>query len=232
MDFSGWEKLSLLDYDNRISCTLFTAGCNFRCPFCHNGPLVLDPSKAPKIPWDDIMEYLKKRKNVLDAVCVSGGEPTLMPDLLDKLSDIKSLGYLIKLDTNGTRPEVVEIAAHQGLVDYVAMDIKDSFEKYPAITGTLNLDLDAIQKTIHFLMSGEVDYEFRTTLIAEYHTEKDMEEIGSYLQGAKRHFLQRYIDNQDCIAHGLHMVPYQKALVFQAILQKYITEVSLRGYDR
>ena len=130
MDFSGWEKMSLVDYDDNLTTTLFTAGCNFRCPFCHNSDLVLHPEKTFRIPWEEIKAYLVKRKGMLDAVCITGGEPTMMPDLLDKMREIKALGYKIKLDSNGTRPDILKKAYEEGLVDYIAMDIKNSPEKY------------------------------------------------------------------------------------------------------
>jgi len=232
MDFTGLEKLSLLDFDDNITATLFCAGCNMRCPFCHNSSLVLNPLKAPKIPWSEIMAFLEKRRNVLDAVCVSGGEVTLMPDLLDKLADIKSLGYKIKLDTNGSRPEVLRTAVEQGLVDYVAMDIKNSLEKYPLTTGVENINVEAIQESIDFLMrTNLVNYEFRTTIIEEFHTDEDMIKIASLVGGAKHFYLQQYIDREDCIAHGFHPVDKEKALRWKAILSKEIEEVSLRGYE-
>ena len=130
MDFCGFEKLSLVDFDDNLTATLFMAGCPFRCPFCHNGDLVLHPDTAAPIPWSEIMEYLNKRRTVLDAVCISGGEPTLMPDLKDKIKQIKALGYLVKLDTNGYNPEIVIDLIEEHLIDYVAMDIKNCREKY------------------------------------------------------------------------------------------------------
>ena len=178
------------------------AGCDFRCPFCHNSSLVLNPKNAPTIPWEDILAYLRERKNVLDAVCVTGGEPTLMPDLLEKLAQIKALGYIIKLDTNGSRPEVLRIAVEQGLVDYVAMDIKNSKEKYALTVGTTNFKMEDIEESANFLIRGRIPYEFRTTSILEYHNQHDFEEIGLWLEGAQKYYLQRYIDSENCIAHG------------------------------
>ncbi len=230
MDFAGWEKLDLEDFDGRITTTLFAPGCDFRCPFCHNGALVLHPEKAPRIPWEEILEYLRKRRNVIEAVCVTGGEPTLLPDLLDKFGDIKALGYEIKLDTNGSRPEVVRLAREQGLLDYVAMDIKDSLPKYAAISG-VPVALADIKATASYLLQGDMDYEFRTTLLREFHTAQDMEAIGSWLAGAKRYYLQRYFDGEGCIAHGFHEVSKEKAQTFQAILEKNIGFVALRGYE-
>ena len=231
MDFSGWEKLSLLDFDDNITTTLFVAGCDFRCPFCHNSSLVLNPKGAPTIPWEDIVTYLRERKNVLDAVCVTGGEPTLMPDLLEKLAEIKALGYVIKLDSNGSRPEVLRIVVEQGLVDYVAMDIKNSKTKYAMTIGTTAFKMEDIEESAHFLIHGRIPYEFRATSILEYHNQNDFEEIGQWLQGANKFYLQRYIDSENCIAHGLHMIPKEQALVYKAILEKYIAHVELRGYE-
>lgn len=230
MDFSGWEKLSLLDFDEHITTTLFMAGCDFRCPFCHNSSLVLSPDKAPKIPWQEIMDYLSKRKGVLDAVCVSGGEPTMMNDLEEKIRDIKSLGYEVKLDSNGSRPEVLKKLLDKKLIDYVAMDIKNSKEKYAMTAGVL-LDVHKIEESIEILKSSQISFEFRTTAILEYHTLRDFEEIGEWLKGAPKYFIQRYIDNDNCIRHGLHELPKEKALEAKALLEKYIGFVDLRGYS-
>ena len=231
MDFSGWEKLSLLDFDDNLTTTLFTAGCNFRCPFCHNSSLVLDPAHSPRIAWSEIMDYLRQRKSVLDAVCVTGGEPTLMPDLESKLRDIKSLGYIIKLDSNGSNPNLLKRLVALGLVDYIAMDIKNSPAKYPMTVGTLDVKMDDIKTSVAFLIGGSLPYEFRTTAIEEYHTLEDFEAIGKWLAGAKRYYIQRYIDSENCISHGLTMLSKEKALEAKAILDKYVTFAALRGYD-
>lgn len=231
MDFSGWEKLSLVDYDDNITTTLFMAGCDFRCPFCHNSDLVLHPQEAPTIPWSEIMAYLKKRQGVLDAVCVTGGEPTLMPDLIAKLTDIKSLGYKIKLDSNGSNPDVLKKVVALHLVDYIAMDIKNSPEKYGLTTGIPKLNLEPVKESVKFIMSCGVAYEFRTTIIDEYHEDADMKAIGEWIKGAKRYRLQRYIDNEHCIQHGLHMVSKEKAEKFLEILKPYLPDVTLRSYD-
>jgi len=231
MDFSGWEKLSLLDFDDNLTTTLFTAGCNFRCPFCHNSSLVLDPAHSPRTAWSEIMDYLRQRKNILDAVCVTGGEPTLMPDLEEKLRDIKSLGYLVKLDSNGSNPGLLKRLVDIKLVDYVAMDIKNSPAKYPMTVGTTAVKMNDIKESVAFLIGGSTPYEFRTTAIEEYHTLEDFEAIGKWLAGAKRYYIQRYIDSENCISHGLSMVPKEKALEAKAILSKYVEAVDLRGYD-
>lgn len=231
MDFSGIEKLDLENWDGKIVCTLFMAGCDLRCPFCHNASLVINHDQAPKIPWEDIIGYLRKRAVVIDAVCITGGEPTLMPDLADKLSEIKEIGYLVKLDTNGTRPEVVRLLHEQGLIDYVAMDIKNSENKYAATSGLKSMKLDDIKETISYLINSGIDHEFRTTTIEEFHSTMDFEDIGHLIKGARRFFIQKYVDREGCIERGFHPVEKQKALIYKAIMEKYVKRVELRGYD-
>ncbi len=228
MDFVGIDKFSLLDFEDRISCVLFCKPCNYRCPFCHNGTTVLEAETV--IPFEDILEYLVSRKGLIDAVVVSGGEPTLMPDLKEKIIRLKELGFLIKLDTNGTNPEVVKDLYENHLIDYVAMDIKNSFVKYAMTVGVKNAFLDKISQTINFLMTSGIDYEFRTTLIDEFHNEQDMRDIAETIKGAKRLYLQKYVDRESCIAHGFHEVSKEKAERFVDILKGNIEQVALRGY--
>ena len=228
MDFVGIDKFSLLDFEDRISCVLFSKPCNYRCPFCHNGTTVLEAETV--IPFEDILEYLESRKGLIDAVVVSGGEPTLMPDLKEKIIRLKELGFLIKLDTNGTNPEVVKDLYENHLIDYVAMDIKNSFVKYAMTVGVKNAFLDKISQTINFLMTSGIDYEFRTTLIDEFHNEQDMRDIAETIKGAKRLYLQKYVDRESCIAHGFHEVSKEKAERFVDILKGSIEQVTLRGY--
>lgn len=228
MDFVGIDKFSLLDFEDRISCVLFCKPCNYRCPFCHNGTTVLEAETV--IPFEDILEYLESRKGLIDAVVVSGGEPTLMPDLKEKIIKLKELGFLIKLDTNGTNPEVVKDLYENHLIDYVAMDIKNSFVKYAMTVGVKNAFLDKISQTINFLMTSGIDYEFRTTLIDEFHNEQDMCDIAETIKGAKRLYLQKYVDRESCIAHGYHEVSKEKAERFVDILKGNIEQVALRGY--
>lgn len=228
MDFVGIDKFSLLDFEDRISCVLFCKPCNYRCPFCHNGTTVLEAETV--IPFEDILEYLESRKGLIDAVVVSGGEPTLMPDLKEKIIKLKQLGFLIKLDTNGTNPEVVKDLYENHLIDYVAMDIKNSFAKYAMTVGVKNAFLDKISQTIKFLMTSGIDYEFRTTLIDEFHNEQDMRDIAETIKGAKRLYLQKYVDRESCIAHGYHEVSKEKAERFVDILKGNIEQVALRGY--
>lgn len=231
MDFSGLEKLSLVDYDDNISCTLFTAGCNFRCPFCHNSSLVLTPQLMDKIPFSKILDYLTKRHNVLDAVTITGGEPTLMDDLDVKCLSIKALGYKIKLDTNGTNPALVKSLVEKGLIDYVAMDIKNSLKKYSMTIGLSSFDSKAVEETISFLINGNLKFEFRTTVIDEFHEDSDFVEIGQLVSGCQRFFIQRYIDNEHCIQRGFHPVSKEKALGFKSLLEAAGIKAELRGYD-
>lgn len=229
MDFAGLEKLSLVDYDHHIACTLFTRGCNFRCPFCHNGPLVVPGVDDEFIPWNDILSFLKKRKELLDAVVITGGEPTMMPDLVEKIKDIKEIGYLVKLDTNGTNPKMLKKLVEEKLIDFVAMDIKSSLDVYPSITDS-NVNKDAIKESVNFLINGTIDYEFRTTLIAEYHTEEDIKKISELIKGAKKYRLQKFVDREGCISHDLNEVKKEDAEKFIPLLNKNIKDVALRGY--
>ena len=228
MEFVGIDKFSLLDYDEKVSVVLFSPACNFRCPFCHNGDSVLN-SNTP-IPFEDIYAFLKSRQGLIDAVVFTGGEPTLMPELKERIKAVKELGFLIKLDTNGTNPEILEDLLKEGLLDYVAMDIKNSFVKYAMTVGVKNAFLDKISQTIKFLMTSGIDYEFRTTLIDEFHNEQDIRDIAETIKGAKRLYLQKYVDRESCIAHGFHEVSKEKAERFVDILKGSIEQVALRGY--
>ncbi len=231
MDFAGLQKISLVDFEGKVACTLFTAGCNFRCPFCHNSELVIYAKNVNYISFNEILEYLVKRKGMLDAVVITGGEPTLMPDLKDKLYEIKKLGYKIKLDTNGTNPQIIKELVDLKLIDYVAMDIKNSMEGYPKTVGLDNLDFNPILESINYLLSGAVDYEFRTTLVREFHNDDEIIMLGKMIQGAKRYFLQQFKNNEHCINSNLHEVPLHDAMHFKSILLPYIKDVRLRGYD-
>ena len=230
MDFAGLDKLSLVDFDQHVSCILFTRGCNFACPFCHNGPLVVQGVDNQFIPFNDILSFLKKRQGILDAVVISGGEPTLMPDLKEKIEAIKDLGYLVKLDTNGTRPEVIKDLVESKLIDYIAMDVKSSLATYPLITDS-RVNTDKIVESINYIKSCGIDYEFRTTLIAEYHDEEDIREMANLVGNAKKYRLQKYVDREGCIAHGLHEVPIEEAKKYLEILKSHIDDVALRSYE-
>ena len=204
MIIHGFQKMTLLDFPTKVACTIFTAACNFRCPFCHNASLVTHLQKDARLEEADILAYLKKRQGLLDGVCITGGEPTLQDDLPDFICQIKALGYAVKLDTNGSRPDVLaELLAH-GLVDYVAMDVKNAPEKYAATVGLADFDLAPIQKSIELLHAGQVEYEFRTTVTHELHTPDDIEALCRYIAPAPRYFLQPFVDSGDLIGQDLH----------------------------
>ena len=230
MAINGFEKLSLLDFDDKISSVIFFGGCNLRCPFCQNFDLVMMPDTCDVIPFEEVYEYLKKRKGVLDAVVITGGEPTLEKDLKEMIIKIKELGYLVKLDSNGTNPEKLKELVNEGLIDYIAMDIKNSFTSYQKTAGVA-LKLEKIKESIDYIMSCGVDYEFRTTIIKEYHTAKDMREIGELIKGAKKYRLQKFVDHGTCLIDGLHEVPIDEAEAFKTILKEYIDNIDLRGYN-
>lgn len=229
MDFVGIEKLSLVDYDGKISCILFAKGCNFLCPFCHNSELVLGKINS-FIPFEDILNYLKSRKNVLDAVVISGGEPTLMDDLKGKIIQIKKLGFLIKLDTNGTRFEVLQDLINSNLVDYVAMDVKNDLNSYLMTINKNDFDLTDVIKSINLLLENRVDYEFRTTLVKEFHNEESIINMAKMLKGAKRIYLQKFISSENCFNKNLHPIEKEVSLHYVKILSNYIDQVELRGY--
>ena len=201
MKIAGLQKLTLLDYPEKIACIVFTAGCNFKCPFCHNASLVLG-GEHEDISEEEFFAFLEKRKGMLTGVCVTGGEPTLQPDLLPFLKKIKDMGYSVKLDTNGYKPDVLKAAVNEQLVDYVAMDIKNTPEKYGITTGIDNFDFAPIKESIDFLLSNKVDYEFRTTVVRELHTPQDIVGASKLISGAQRYFLQTFKDSGDLIGEG------------------------------
>lgn len=220
----------MVDYDGYCACTLFTGACNFRCPFCQNAALVTCNLPSP-VPEEEIDGYLKKRKNLLDALVITGGEPTLHPDLPTFLKSAKEkYGYRIKLDTNGSNPEMLKELIKNKLIDYVAMDIKNSLNDYDISVGIERFDTEKIEQSAHILLQNAVDYEFRTTLVEELHSERNIKDIALWLQDGKRYFLQKFEDKGGNIAEGLHAVPKETAEIYKGILSKTISSVSLRGY--
>lgn len=230
MKICGFNKTTLLDYPGRVACTIFLGGCNFRCPFCQNGALVMEADTQPSYSQDEILAFLKKRKGILDGVCVSGGEPTLSAGLPDFLHEIKNLGYDVKLDTNGSRPSVVKKLAADGLIDKVAMDIKACPSNYHVLTG-VNVDLDAIRETARWLLNGDLDYEFRTTVVRELHSEKDFQEISQWLSGAKSYYLQAYRDSDGVLMPGFSACSEEEMKNYRDILLETIPVVEIRGMD-
>lgn len=229
MKFYGMQKMTLLDYPGYVACTLFTGGCNFRCPFCHNALLVLDLDENYTIPEEEVLAFLKKRQGLLDGVCVTGGEPLINKDIGDFLSKVKELGFKIKLDTNGTNPALLKELVSQNLVDYVAVDIKNSPEKYAETVGLKSFDMSSINETVNFLMTGSVDYEFRTTVTKQFHTEKSMEEAARFIRGAKRYFLQNFVDSGNLIGSGITGQSKEEMEKLLSVVKKYVPDSCLRG---
>lgn len=231
MNIQGFQKTTLLDYPGHVAATVFFGGCNFRCPFCHNGDLVLSPNTPAAFSPEEVLAHLEKRKKILDGVCITGGEPTLQKDLASFLEHIKQLGLAVKLDTNGYRPTVLKEVCKQGLVDYVAMDIKGSPEKYAAICGLNQMDFSRIEASVSFLMEGTVDYEFRTTVTRELHKKEDFSSIGSWIAGAKAYYLQGYQDSPQVICPEFTAYTPEELAEFQKLLQTYIPRVEIRGVE-
>ena len=231
MQIHGLNKLTLLDFPGHTAATIFTGYCQFRCPFCQNGSLVLNPEGEPVIEKEEILRFLKKRQGILEGVCITGGEPTLDPDLEPFIREIKDFGYLVKLDTNGYRPDVLKHLAGQGLLDYVAMDIKSSREGYEKAAGKPGMDLKKIEESVDFLMNGTLPYEFRTTIVEELHGEKEVKEIGQWLSGCSQYYLQRYQDSEGVLAAWCSAPSKEKLENFVKILRKTIERVEIRGVD-
>lgn len=234
MKIHGINGLTLLDFPGKMACTIFTGHCNFRCPFCHNATLVLNPDSQPLITEDSVFELLEKRAGRLEGVAITGGEPTLNKDLPEFCAMIKEKGLLIKLDTNGYNPGMVKELIDQKLVDCIAMDIKAAPENYAAATGLASFNMDPIFESTDLITDsgakGLIDYEFRTTVVGGIHTENDFAKIGKWLKGAKAYFLQGYREGNDQIdAHGLSIVPVDTMEHYKEILLPFIPNTQLRG---
>lgn len=229
MEIHGIQKMTLLDYPEKVACTIFTARCNFRCPFCHNASLVTHVDMEEAIPEEDIFSFLRKRQGILDGVCITGGEPLLQPDIENFIRNVKALGYLVKLDTNGSNVLMLKRLVESRLVDYVAMDIKNAPDKYGMTIGIDEYDMSNIFQSVDFLMRGEVPYEFRTTVVRQFHKREDFAAIGRWIKGAKRYYLQSFVDSGDLIGSGV--TGYTKEIMEQAleIVQRNIPNAKLRG---
>lgn len=230
MNIQGLQRVSLLDYPGRVACTVFTSGCNLRCPFCHNASLVLPNLRSPpEMEEPEFLEFLLSRQGKLDGVCITGGEPLLQPDLETFIRKIRDLGFSIKLDTNGSIPHLLKDLLGKGLVDYVAMDIKNCPERYGETAGIPELSLEGIQESVMFLLSGAVAFEFRTTIVEEFHTEQDMERLGKWIEGNEHYYLQSFMDSGDVITRGLHAVSVEKREAFKKIVSAYVPLTQWRG---
>ena len=227
---TGLQKLTLLDFPGKVACTLFTKGCNMRCPFCHNASLVVRANEQKPYDNGELLEFLKKRYGLLDGVAITGGEPTLWPGLYDFISEVKNIGYDVKLDTNGTRPDALKKIVGDGLVDYVAMDIKNCREKYGSTVGfDQNYDLSPIDESISFLMSGKVDFEFRTTVTREHHTVEDIVKIGEWIRGEEKYFLQQFKDSGDIIGEGISEYKKDEMEALLDQIRQFVPNAQLRG---
>lgn len=200
MKISGFDKLTLLNYPDKVACTIFTSGCNLRCPFCHNSGLVTN--NYNEISFDSIYEYLKKRVGILDGVCITGGEPLIHADIKDYIKKIKDLGYLVKIDTNGCNPKLLKELIDLKLVDYIAMDIKNIYSKYD-ITSGVKVNIDNIKKSISIIENSGIDYEFRTTIVKEFHSTQDIKEILSYISSNSNYYIQNFKNSNDVFNRNL-----------------------------
>lgn len=236
MNIAGLQKMTLLDFPGKVACTVFLQGCNFRCPFCHNSDL-LGGSGPEGMTGEAFLAFLEKRRGILDGVCITGGEPTLQPELEQLLRDIKALGYPVKLDTNGSRPEVLKHLVAEGLVDYVAMDIKNCPARYAETAGMNPALFAPLEESVRYLLSGAVDYEFRTTVAAQLHDADDFTAIGQWLTAldpqnqAKRFFLQCYMDRDTVLTTGLSAPSREDMELFAHNLRPYVRQVEIRGMD-
>ena len=228
MIIKGLQKTTLLDFPGKVACTVFTAGCNFRCPFCHNASLVISPDMSDTISEEEIFAFLKKRRGILDGVCITGGEPLLQRDIEDFIKKIRELGLAVKLDTNGAYPERLRSIIYKGLVDYVAMDIKNSKEKY-ALTAGADVDIEKISESVRILMESDVEYEFRTTVARELHSPEDIQSIGEWIAGADRYFLQSFTDSGEIIGDGYSAYSPQDMGALLETVKQYIPSSALRG---
>ncbi len=230
MKIHGLQKMTLLDFPGRVACTVFFGGCDMRCPFCHNAEL-LDGSAPAVMEEEELITFLKKRQGLLDGVAFTGGEPLLQKDLPELTKRVRDLGYPVKLDTNGTHPERLGRMIREGLVQYVAMDIKNSPERYAETAGLEKLDMQPIRESAAMLLGGNVDYEFRTTTVAELHDDSSFEQIGRWIRGAKRYYLQRFTDRDTVPFEGLHAPTEEQMKHWADILRPEIPAVELRGVD-
>lgn len=231
MIIKGLQKTTLLDFPTKVACTVFTSGCNFRCPFCHNASLVTKNENLDTVNIDAFFDYLKKRKGILDGVCITGGEPLLQKDIKDFITQIKELGYAVKLDTNGSNSKALIELVNSQLVDYVAMDIKGSKEKYSLICGVdMNRYINDVCNSVEFLLSGAVEYEFRTTVVRGLHSYDDFDSIGKWISGANKYFLQQFKDSGDLISNdNFSAFSKEEMQEILSIVKNYLPNAELRG---
>lgn len=231
MHFCGMNKTTLLDYPGHVAATLFTGGCNMRCPFCQNSGLVLAPGDQPEISEREVLDFLEKRKGILEGVCITGGEPTLQADLGAFIRRVRELGYLVKLDTNGYRPQVLRQLLEEGLLDYVAMDIKASRERYGGASGLPQVELPLIEESVQLLKNSRIPYEFRTTVVKGIHSPEEFTAIGQWLQGSRAYYLQNYRDSEQVMQPGFEAYDRRELEEMRERAAQYVPHTALRGVD-
>ena len=231
MNIYGYQKTTLLDYPGHVAATIFTGGCNFRCPFCHNCDLITSSPSSDYVSEEEIFAFLKKRKNVLSGICITGGEPTLQADLADFIKKVRILGYKIKLDTNGYHPDVIAELLNLNLLDYIAMDIKAGYSNYPKVSGTPNLNIKHIETSISLIEHSDIDYEFRTTVVKELHKETDFGEITTMISPKSPYFLQSFKDSGNILLPGLSSCDVTTLNHYLSIIKEKIPNASLRGIE-
>lgn len=232
MNIYGMQKTTLLDYPGHLAATLFTGGCNMRCPFCHNKDLIpMEPPSDERLSLETLFSFLKRRQGVLEGVCITGGEPTLQPDLIPFIQRIKELDYKVKLDTNGMRPDIIKTLVENQWIDYIAVDIKSSKQKYEIAAGVDGLPINRIEETVDYLMKGDFPYEFRTTVVKQLHSPQDIKAIARWLAGCTRYFLQAFKDSENVLMPGLSSYSKEEMEELLKIAKVYIPSASLRGID-
>ena len=230
MRLCGLQKMSMVDYPGKLAATVFTGGCNLRCPFCHNAGLVTHVGDAPRLDRQEVLEFLRSRKNLLDAVVLSGGEPLLQPDAAEFLAEVRTMGFLVKLDTNGCYPEALKEILDRGLVDYVAMDIKNCPQKYPQTVGIPGFDPSVVMESLRILKESGIAFELRTTVSREFHTEADIAAIGAWVGSVKHYYLQNFEDSGDVIGQGLHGFTNEEMETFAEAARSWAENVGIRGF--
>jgi len=229
MIFGGIQKLTLIDYPDKTACTLFTVGCNFRCPYCQNVSLIDTAEGECKIPASEVLDFLKTRKGLLDGVCISGGEPLLHDDLEAFIVEVKKLGFPVKLDTNGSYPQKLKKLLASGVLDYIAMDIKNTPEKYALTAGVPGYDTYPVEESIGILCSSTVPHEFRTTVVQEFHTEDDLTNIAKWISGNEKYCIQSFKDSEGVMYGGLHSYSDEEMFRFLENIKKVLPNAELRG---
>ena len=228
MKIHGLQKMTLLDYPGKVACTVFLGGCEYRCPYCHNTELL--DMNAPELMNDiELLEFLKTRQRLLDGVAVTGGEPLLRNDIASLLERIKNLGFLVKLDTNGNHPDRLQEVVEAGLVDYVAMDVKNSRERYGETIGLPGFNISRVERSVEYLLSDKVEYEFRTTVVKQFHDEKSFEDMAGWIDGAQNYYIQSFVDRDTVPFGGLEACSVEELEKFREIVRPHVKNIEIRG---